>query len=253
MVDWSTDVRSGDWLVARVQGFALNVGSIVPHGFEAYARVFHPIFEDGQPPRWRDLAASNDRLVHAEMQWHHISRPRGECHEDYDTLPPVIVGSLPRRELQLLTDVLARHTDGSTPCWFAVWEGFGQINGGVVRMWPVDGRTETENVPPIAPREVLDGPRMELPNRAYVLLCGELTDAPHLFDLLGAQSPNLWWPEDRSWCVATDIDSGWTYVAGSEALINDVIGCPDLESLRARMDDGVKYDSDVLNAELDGA
>lgn len=33
------------WVVIGLQGFAEKVTSVVPAGFEAYARVFHPVYE----------------------------------------------------------------------------------------------------------------------------------------------------------------------------------------------------------------
>lgn len=92
---------------------------------------------------------------------------------------------------------------------------------------------------------------LELPNRSYVLLHGSVADATGVFDLLWNQSPNLWWPEDRSWCVATEIDFGWTYVGGSAGLIDEVVAVGDLEALPATLDQGVTYDSDRVNARLD--
>jgi hypothetical protein len=41
---------------------------------------------------------------------------------------------------------------------------------------------------------------------------------------------NLWWPDDRAWCVATEIDLAWTYVGGPAALIGDVLANPHLEA-----------------------
>jgi hypothetical protein len=50
-------------------------------------------------------------------------------------------------------------------------------------------------------------------------------------------SPNLWWPDDRAWCVATEIDLAWTYVGGPAALISDVLANPRLEAQPASPDD----------------
>jgi hypothetical protein len=50
---------------------------------------------------------------------------------------------------------------------------------------------------------------------------------------MGAQddhSPNLWWPDDRAWCIATETDLAWTYVGGSAALISEVLANPRLEA-----------------------
>jgi hypothetical protein len=50
-------------------------------------------------------------------------------------------------------------------------------------------------------------------------------------------SPNLWWPDDRAWCVASEIDLAWTYVGGTEALINDILANSQLEAQLASPDD----------------
>jgi hypothetical protein len=43
------------------------------------------------------------------------------------------------------------------------------------------------------------------------------------------QSPNIWWPQDRSWVVGTEIDDWNTYVGGSEACIEELLASPRLE------------------------
>jgi hypothetical protein len=86
------------------------------------------------------------------------------------------------------------------------------------------------------------------------LLRGQLKDVVALHEFLGGdfpgQSPNLWWPADHSWCVATEIDFAWTYVGGTEALIADVVADADLEALTAAITDQFGYDSDRPNREL---
>jgi hypothetical protein len=242
---WSTDVSAGAWLTERIIGFARDVGSVVPHGFEAYARVFHPL-DDG---RWADRAARNGRIAHAEMQLHLISAPPGSAPAWNGPLDEGSVGSLPEGELRALVEVLARHTGTPEQVTFAVWEG-GGLEGGSAYL--VRDR-ETVPVPssPLAPPEVLDGPRLELPNRSYVLLEGSVADAGAVATLLRGQSPNLWWPQDRAWCVGTEIDFSWTYVGGTEDLVADVLASPVLEALRTRLTDAVTYDGDLLNAALD--
>lgn len=37
------------------------------------------------------------------------------------------------------------------------------------------------------------------------------------------EGPNLWWPADHTWCATTEIDSMFTAVGGSGALIADLI------------------------------
>lgn len=47
------------------------------------------------------------------------------------------------------------------------------------------------------------------------------------------QTPNLGWPEDRSWFVASDIDLAWTYVRGAEALIEALVSDDRIEAIPA--------------------
>ena len=82
-----------------------------------------------------------------------------------------------------------------------------------------------------------DGPRVELPHRNYALFAGELAALGSLMEAQDDHSPNLWWPEDRAWCVATEIDLAWTYVGGPVTLINDLLTNPHLETQRASPDD----------------
>jgi hypothetical protein len=57
--------------------------------------------------------------------------------------------------------------------------------------------------------------------------------SPWLDAELPYQSPNLWWPADRSWCIASEIDLPWTYVGGSEELITAVLDAAELEASTA--------------------
>ena len=48
-----TDMSVTEWIAPRLGPFGGQVGSVVPHGFQAYARVLHPPEElDGRPTTW---------------------------------------------------------------------------------------------------------------------------------------------------------------------------------------------------------
>jgi hypothetical protein len=58
------------------------------------------------------------------------------------------------------------------------------------------------------------------------------------FDWTGLwQLPQRWFPEDRTWCVSTDIDGFDTYVGGSRTLAERILGAPGLETMRVDPDD----------------
>jgi hypothetical protein len=50
------------------------------------------------------------------------------------------------------------------------------------------------------------------------------------------QVANLWWPQDRAWCVATEIDLAWTYVGGQAGLIRQLLAQTRIEALPAAPD-----------------
>ena len=64
-----------------------------------------------------------------------------------------------------------------------------------------------------------------------------------------AQSPNLFWPDDRQWCVATEIDFDSTLVAGSDALIDELMHTPLLETLPIQPGDSLQITADRINRE----
>ena len=41
--NWSEDVRQADWIARRLSGNWGTVLGVIPDGFEAYARVLHPV------------------------------------------------------------------------------------------------------------------------------------------------------------------------------------------------------------------
>jgi hypothetical protein len=91
-------------------------------------------------------------------------------------------------------------------------------------------------VAPAFPPEVLNGPRVSIPARDYLLFRGPLTQAGQwgAAELVPGRarpinSPNLIWPADHSWFVATEIDLPWTGIAGSTNLVQDLIADESLD------------------------
>jgi hypothetical protein len=162
------------------------------------------------------------------MQWPSITglHPFGE--EDgqlglWDAEPAE--GSLPAATAAVLSAVLAGHTSAAGQCWFAVWDGYGTLS-------PADP----------AP------PGFTAGDRGLLLLTGPASSAavslcPPPFQ----QSPNLWWPGDRAWCVGTDIDFMSSYVGGTRQCVDAIVAHPGLEALAACPSDPVTWASDPLN------
>ena len=160
-------------------------------------------------------------------------------------------GSLEPDDAVALVDVLGRHTSTPSRCWFCIWDGYGWGDEA-----PLASRSEPAGrlADPPVPPEVRDGPRVELASRNYFLYSGPIEAALAFLDSEG-QSPNLFWPEDRSWCVATEIDSSSTYVGGSRKLSDQLLGDERIEALGAaatdatyRVDPGV---ADLVATSID--
>ena len=71
--------------------------------------------------------------------------------------------------------------------------------------------------------------------------------AANFADEPAEQSANLWWPDDRAWFVATDIDLMTTYVGGSAACIADLVSAAGLEAAVVPVDQRVTWDADTVN------
>ncbi|KAA1397528.1 hypothetical protein [Aeromicrobium ginsengisoli] len=211
------DVSPAEWFVGDDAPTALRA-HLGPSGFESYVRVLHS--------------------------------PMGPDDDRYE-------GHLEEHLLDALCEVLARHTATPNDCFFGLWDGYGELYGGeAVRFltafsgptrWPsrMFGKEKPPPpVPPAFPISVLEGPKVTF-FHDYLLFGGALAEAGewgatsygHAISR-DINSPNLMWPADRAWFVTTNIESTWTGVGGTAALIGDLLADPRLEVVRMRYDEG---------------
>jgi hypothetical protein len=227
-LELSGDIGAASWVLAGVRPFEeYSVGALLPNGFAAYARVLHPALRRTadrlQEVRWQEVAAANGRRAHPAMEWGSITGSWRLERQDglWDQEPET--GSLPIRQAERLAELLARHTATPKRCCFAVWDGFADLE---------------------LPWET---PRVPMPQRPMWLLRGPLSGAAASLDAAWGRSASLWWPEDRAWCVATDVDLMSTYVGGSEECIASVLRSDGLEAMPVPIDQRVTWEADSLN------
>ena len=224
-----SDNAAAAWIAPRLMSFGSGVVALVPPVFDAYARLFHPArAEDGSPVRWEAVAAWSGRTVHALAQWVPMSYPRGSRLSAQPFVAPPPDGDFPSATLAALCDVLARHTATPELCYFGVWEGYGWI--------PRDGSRVA---------------KLEVENRAYLLLRGPLSGVGEIGYWLGdyfqQQAPDLAWPSDRSWYVAGDTDLYSTYLGGSPELVRELLADERLEAWSISATDPIDAGSDLIN------
>lgn len=252
------DVSAGDWIAPRLAPFGTTLTSVVPRGFEAYARIFHPV--EGSPrqddavtrPTWRVVTEAMGTVWHPLMQFTGISG----LGYDGPTRDPHWGGGRPREgmlardRLAVLMPLLTAHTGTPDECYAGLWEGYGGIDGQGVEFVALSS-SPWERVP-VRDEFVHDetGARLTLPNRGYLLFTGPLdllADPAWAERAHWSQGPNLLWPADRAWFLASEIDFDSTLVGGSQALVDAIVACPGLEAAQVPPDGSLAYDADAFN------
>ena len=117
-------------------------------------------------------------------------------------------GSLEPELATSLVALLRSATASAESCWFGIWDGFGCLD-------KVDRRTAS----------------ITTANRRWHLFRGPLDHLALSFNTsFQHQTANLVWPEDRSWCLSTEIDAETTFVGGGDELIDLILKATDLET-----------------------
>ncbi len=258
------DAGAADWLVAAA-GRSPTFHTMVPDLFEAYARVFHPASLCGRDVRWGEVAAANGRTMHAAAEWGQLtgSWKLQEQEGLWDSDP--FRGHTPEPQAMRLAALLAEHTSTPERCWFGVWEGWGGGPGGLMVFLPagtpvaerleIERDTREQAWAAWEPWESLvrRATTFEMPGRTMHLLGCPLAELasfytePLDFSRAQAHAPSIWWPEDRAWCVGSDVDLMTTYVGGDAATVAALAGDDELEALAIPAGQGVTWESDTVN------
>lgn len=125
-------------------------------------------------------------------------------------------GALPAEQLAVLIKILRRHTLTPQSCRAAVWDGFGGL--AYEQRWP--GAATFQGAA-----------------RRYYLLTGAIEAMLQSIDPDFWQTPNLWWPEDRSWIVSTDLDDYWTHLACDARCASEILHEGRLQAVRISPED----------------
>jgi hypothetical protein len=157
-MEWTADVSAGEWLRERID-------AVMPRGFDAYARIFHPAtrdrpvgvpwpsepyalyhrewdaFHSAQPEideervTWTDTAAAFGTTIHPLAQWNRIVGRRTNEGDPVDAAgwrysdPPN--GTLDPGLLAAVAGTLADYTATPDDGFVALWDGWGGVLGGM--------------------------------------------------------------------------------------------------------------------------
>lgn len=197
-VSSAATVAPTDWIERSCRGEWWTVGALVPNQYESFLRVSAPAPD----------------------------------HDDW--------WSAYRGLFDVVVSVGERNTSSPDRAWFAIWEGHGFDNAETRVAWrdsPVDEaerrardaeldrlRDEDRRHNAAIRDELNRLPRFDRPGRTYYLLQGALRSATDLRhpDSDHWRNPDLFWPDDRRWFVATDVDFWSLYIGGGSTFIADL-------------------------------
>ncbi|GAA0962619.1 hypothetical protein FFA01_05070 [Frigoribacterium faeni] len=165
-----TDMARGAWFVDRIGGWA-EVGGVAGRGFEAYARILHPIdasrsdlerrdewgyplhVEDARWP-WAEVARRNGKVMHPLVQWRRLTADerRMDWPDGWSTAQSR-EGWLDPRLLGELVTLLGAATTTPDDLVAGVWIGWG--GGEAIYFRAVDDDDATDDIAATAERDAL--------------------------------------------------------------------------------------------------
>ena len=215
-------------------------------------RILHPVEYGERILRWSDVAAVTGRQMHPLVQWWRLvdaDEPLNPVSTLFDGDPPH-TGELIQPAANALFATLTPHTANPDATYFGFWTGYSGNNGTHTWVGAVhDLRSAAHRTKPPTPPSTEE---LGLPGREYGLLLGSLNAAPHIADYLdyhasGPTSPNLMWPTDRQWFVASEIDFDSTLIACSTEAARAITSHNELEAYSVDPNDSLQSDADNVN------
>ena len=234
-LDIAHDVSVGDWIRESLDPWVafsenpVTIGIVIPKGFESYVLVRHTGPGDHQ-------------------------------------------GELGNENLGTLVEILSNFTITPEECFPALWDGYGWMHPGSIATlkplrhpilyrffrpisirisarrfrWRI--RTQVQSLDHLEshtlPVGIMKSERFKLPNREYLLMRGPLSEARKIgwifSESFQSQSPNLLWPRDRGWILATEIDFNVTLIGGSESLVAAILNTGSLSAERFKVTDTIE-------------
>lgn len=210
-----TGALSADWFLPSLEPWLgrqdVRVASLVPPMPEV-CRVLHPWWlhdrEGRRAVSWSEVAAARG-LTGPEVL--DASRDAVTGQMDAASFDTPLRGEMDGRTAAALVAVLGAATTTPGEVYFGVWKGWADIH-----------------------KEMLVGAAViSTEGRGHVLLRGPLDGALTSMAVADAARPvsGLWWPADHAWFVATEVDLEWTFVAGTHALVEQLLADDTLEVL----------------------
>jgi hypothetical protein len=208
------DLGPAQWIAPLLRPRSYQVAMMAPQGFEAYARVFHPFSETE--------FLADDEFEEEFISWAEMARRHGRTAHalmEHETIQgdedAQVADSMSPGQFAALLALLTRYTTAES-AWF-LW---GPHDDAALRGYP----------------------QLELTWRSYYLLHGPLSAYADFPD-----NPAYWWPEDRAWCLSTDMDFEWSYLGGPAQCVAQAVATPVIDALETRPQNPARAGMDLIN------
>jgi hypothetical protein len=198
------DGSVASWVFSSLHSYdEFDAGLVIPPGFDAYACLLHSEQSDD------DQVRGNPSL------------------EDIRSLAGVLRGATSTPDL----------------CWFCIWNGWGWLHISAGSIASLGGERPGWRDPYVEVEQfAASAPLVGDQSRQYHLFTGPIDavlDSSLPRDPY--QAPSLWWPDDRAWVVASDVDHWWTYVGGTTRVIEGVVDAWRFDAKRVTPDDPLDW------------
>ena len=205
------DLAPAAWIEPLLVPDSVQVQAMVPRGFAAYARVFFPFPGD-------DIVADGEVIDQEHISWTEMARRNGRTAHALMEAQTILAGP-------------DKGKYGGAGCGFLVEEQFDALLPSLagIRPAPTAGSCCGTASATSMSRRSASSARNSGIRADYYLLHG-----PHQSYASFPDDPNYWWPEDRAWCVVTDTDFDWAYVAGTAACIEEILAVPVIDAYLTR-------------------
>jgi hypothetical protein len=224
------DPRPADWIAGELfRPGAGTPASLIPHAYETVVRILHPAIRTSRssaahrPCTWSEIATSTGSELTWRSTFEEVVHPSERFGPRWGgERPPE--GNLGAVETAALAAILAEQTATEGRCWFCIWTGYSFVKAASV---PIETRVR------VRPRNG------EFPSayRDYLLYRGRTHLAAAFWFGEDHQSPNIWWPDDRSWVVHSEIDESSTYVGCTRLCGEEILASRHLEALIVSLDE----------------
>jgi hypothetical protein len=240
------DLTAARWVTSAVQDRTdgpLLVRDMVPAIFEAYARILHQVRteDEGRASNdtWSRRAAELGRELEPTTSWWDLIGTAPFRSRPGDPMPEM--GRLMKHEAKGLASILDTSGD-QNGCWFGIWSGWGFLSpGGRAELrpmgsWFTEWRERRRSDREARRQAIRLPPQITILGEPCFLIHGKVADAARFTFDGWFQSPTLWWPDDRTWFVHTDVEGLSTYLGGPREIVDRLVGELALESFEVQED-----------------